>query len=443
MPALPTNDTVSGEIPDDNLVPVFDPASDTPKMQAYSALKSDILADAPAGTQRSRQDTIDLLTQDGAGDIDFSRDGSGAGSDLRGQIRANAVDATAINNSAVSTDKIQNLAVTNGKLATNAVTALKINDSSVSEPKLATTGTPSETTFLRGDMSWSTPPTGDGGGTARSREATVDLLVGDSAGDVNFTRDGSGDSSDLRGTIRNDSVTSQKLSPLVRGDLLRIPDASPGNNLVWKTDGSGDPAWRADAQGSASTPATNVAPEDVVLAAVSVPGSASATSAQINLSATSLGTIITTEALGAFTAQPGRYIVQVTGNLSDRSSNAYRAYPQFIFRNRTATTVLMATTPAYFRGTDGDADFTLFGFIDLAAATELVPGFRRQEYDSGQSDAAFTVSAGCVVKLIPVGGTKGDTGAAGADGISVTLTQVANAAAAGSTTGVIYFWPAA
>ena len=185
MPALPTNDTVSGEIPDDNLVPVFDPASDTPKMQAYSALKSDILADAPAGTQRSRQDTIDLLTQDGAGDINFSRDGSGAGSDLRGQIRANAVDANAINNSAVSTDKIQDDAVTSAKLSAAVRTSIGSS----------------------------------GGGAARSRQDTIDLLVSDQGGDINFTRDANAGSSALRGTVRDNAITSAKLSAAVRTSI--------------------------------------------------------------------------------------------------------------------------------------------------------------------------------------------------------------------------------
>ena len=43
---------------------------------------------------------------------------------------------------------------------------------------------------------------GGGDGAARSREATINLLTGDSGGDIRFTRVGQGDESDLRGTVR-------------------------------------------------------------------------------------------------------------------------------------------------------------------------------------------------------------------------------------------------
>ena len=74
-------------------------------------------AAAPAGSQRTREATIDLLTGDTGGDVDFTRDGSGNSSDLRGTLR----------------------------------------DDTVGADELDTTGTPSATTFLRGDMAWAAP----------------------------------------------------------------------------------------------------------------------------------------------------------------------------------------------------------------------------------------------------------------------------------------------
>jgi len=42
-----------------------------------------------------------------------------------------------------------------------SVTAAKIEDEAVTEPKLAATGTPSSSTYLRGDMAWSTVTVGE------------------------------------------------------------------------------------------------------------------------------------------------------------------------------------------------------------------------------------------------------------------------------------------
>ena len=46
-------------------------------------------------------------------------------------------------------------------VADDSVTTAKIQDASVTEPKLAVTGTPSSSTFLRGDMSWQANAGGD------------------------------------------------------------------------------------------------------------------------------------------------------------------------------------------------------------------------------------------------------------------------------------------
>ena len=42
-----------------------------------------------------------------------------------------------------------------------SVTAAKIEDEAVTEPKLAATGTPSSSTYLRGDMAWSALTVGE------------------------------------------------------------------------------------------------------------------------------------------------------------------------------------------------------------------------------------------------------------------------------------------
>ena len=107
------------------------------------------------------------------------------------------------------------------------------------------------------DYSWQADATG-GGGAQRSREDTIDLLVGDTGGSINFTRDGSGSSSDLRGTIRNGSVNTAELANAITNRLPstaqinRIPSASPPANRYWGTpSGSNSVGWNALPSGGA------------------------------------------------------------------------------------------------------------------------------------------------------------------------------------------------
>ena len=201
---IPTSESISTEPARDDLIPVVTDAS-TIGTREYGDFKDDLRAglaattDLPAagrlvptggsvgqflrrtstGTEwaaaaaptpaRSRQDTIDLLTGDTGGDIDFTRDGTGDSSDLRGAIRNGAVDLA----------------------------------------HLSASGTKDSSTFLRGDNTFAAPPAG---GTARSRQDTIDLLTGDTGGDIDFTRDGTGDSSDLRGAIRAGAVDTTELA---------------------------------------------------------------------------------------------------------------------------------------------------------------------------------------------------------------------------------------
>ena len=78
---------------------------------------------------------------------------------------------------------------------------------------------------------WVDPPTPGTGGAARSRQDTVDLLTGDTGGDIDFTRDGSGASSDLRGSLRDDTVGTAELSA----------SGTPGDTVYLR----GDNEWAA------------------------------------------------------------------------------------------------------------------------------------------------------------------------------------------------------
>ena len=193
-----------GDIDTDDIA---DDAVTIPKLAATGSASSTTFlrgdntwATPPAGgeTNRSRQDTIDLLVGDAGGDIDFTRDGSGASSDLRGTLRAMSVGTNELQTGAVTRNQIVNNAIDNSKMAdqsvgtdelqTNAVTAVKLDDDAVTTakinnaavttakladdavtlPKLSATGSPSSTTFLRGDNTWATPPAGSGGGSSAS-----------------------------------------------------------------------------------------------------------------------------------------------------------------------------------------------------------------------------------------------------------------------------------
>lgn len=80
--------------------------------------------------------------------------------------------AATVPNGAIGTAKLANGAVTTEKLAPGisigvadgSITAVKLASNAVTIPKIAATGTPSNTTFLRGDGSWAIPAGGLGGG---------------------------------------------------------------------------------------------------------------------------------------------------------------------------------------------------------------------------------------------------------------------------------------
>lgn len=73
------------------------------------------------------------------------------------KINDNAVTTAKIDDYAVATAKINDDAVTTAKISNSAITTSKINDAAVTMAKISASGTPSSSTYLRGDGSWSTP----------------------------------------------------------------------------------------------------------------------------------------------------------------------------------------------------------------------------------------------------------------------------------------------
>ncbi len=102
--------------------------------------------------------------------------------------------------------KIQTGGVTESMLASNAVSTAKIADSAVTVAKLSATGTPSGTTYLRGDGTWGTP-TGTGTGLTDGNKG--DITVGSSGASWTIN-----DGAVATGDIADGAVTHGKLGDL-------------------------------------------------------------------------------------------------------------------------------------------------------------------------------------------------------------------------------------
>lgn len=87
-------------------------------------------------------------------------------------IVANAITTSKVANGTVTTSKMADSAITGLKILSNAVGTVHITAGAITLPKLSATGTPSSTTFLRGDNSWAAPfsltTTGSGAATFSS-----------------------------------------------------------------------------------------------------------------------------------------------------------------------------------------------------------------------------------------------------------------------------------
>jgi hypothetical protein len=81
-------------------------------------------------------------------------------------IVANAITTSKVANGTVTTSKMADSAISGLKLLTYAVTGRHLAAASVSMDKINATGTPSSSTYLRGDGTWSTVSSGSSAGLA-------------------------------------------------------------------------------------------------------------------------------------------------------------------------------------------------------------------------------------------------------------------------------------
>lgn len=144
--------------------------------------------------------------------------------DDAGTIKANAVVTAALNNGAVSTDKLADLAVTSAKLATDAVETVKIKDGAVTSEKLASSAV--GTTGLV-DGSVSTAKLADDAVTTPKIAANaVDgaKLLSDPTVDANRAVSSN--------HIKNGAITAEKLAAAsISADKLNVTGS---NVLLWK-----------------------------------------------------------------------------------------------------------------------------------------------------------------------------------------------------------------
>lgn len=141
-----------------------------------------------------------------------------------GAIKANAVVTAAINNGAVSTDKLADLAVTVAKLGTDSVETVKIKDGAVTSSKLA--GDAVGTTGLI-DGSVTTAKLAEGA-------VTTEKLAVNSVDGAKLLSDSTIDSNRAVSSnhIKNGAITAEKLAAAsISADKLNVAET---NVLLWK-----------------------------------------------------------------------------------------------------------------------------------------------------------------------------------------------------------------
>lgn len=194
--------------------------------------------------------TADTSAAHAASAISFSATGSIAGTDVQAAVAEVATDAAAaLSSHEADTTSVHGIADTSAlvttstalggdltgtvgnaqiaagavgatELASNAVTNDKVADDAIGIAELSATGTPSSSTFLRGDNSWATPS----GGASALDDLTDVTITGASTGQV-LKYNGSAWINDTDatagGTTALDDLSDVAITAAVSGDILR------------------------------------------------------------------------------------------------------------------------------------------------------------------------------------------------------------------------------
>jgi hypothetical protein len=123
--------------------------------------------------------------------------------------------------------------ISTAKIADNAVTTAKIANANVTVAKLSATGTPSSTTFLRGDGSWTAPSGGASGGQTFTSSGTFTIPTGVTALKVTVVGGGGGGGGFYPGAVAGSGgggggASVKFLTGLTSGNTLAVTIGSGG-----------------------------------------------------------------------------------------------------------------------------------------------------------------------------------------------------------------------
>ena len=230
--------------------------------------------------------------------------------------------------------------------------------------------------------------------------------------------------------LDDDAVTADKLANSINTTLGRVPSASPGNNQVWKTDGSGAPGWRADATGGGSgSPVAVASPQELTpgTSTLQVGGATLGTampdnaSTQIPITSVGTGTLASGLSSNNFTLKAGSYLIfvhldEIWNTTSTTNALQYRSIVALEITGTLPAGAVHDPMPHYFRGAiqDDPAEAAGQAYVYLPEDTEIglaLVGYPGVGEDTGNADRNLNYH--CTVDevhIFPMGGIKGDKG---------------------------------